>query len=60
MLIGCDQLGDNENVTVEKHSPFVLDYVATMFFGVDFESIDPRRLLVVELKVTDETAEGEE
>jgi hypothetical protein len=53
-------LGDNEDVTIEKHSPFVLDYVATMFFGVDFESIDPRRLLVVELKVTDATAEGEE
>ena len=60
MLIGCDQLGDKEDVVIEKHAPFVLDFVATMFFGVDFESIDPRRLLVVELKVTDATAEGEE
>ena len=60
MLIGCDQLGDKEDVVIEKHAPFVLDFVATMFFGVDFESIDPRRLLVVELKVTDATAEGDE
>lgn len=49
MLIGCDQLSDTEKLEVEKHAPFTLDYVATMFFGVDFESIDARRLMVVEM-----------
>lgn len=49
MLIGCDNMSDTERVEVEKHAPFTLDYVATMFFGVDFESIDARRLMVVEL-----------
>ena len=28
---------------------FVLSYIATMFFGVQFESIDKRRLKVIEL-----------
>ena len=48
MLVGYDQMGDEEDVTVEKHEAFILDYIATMFFGVQFESIDPRRLLVVQ------------
>lgn len=49
MLIGVDGMGDEENVIVEKHEAFVLDFIATMFFGVQFESIDPWALCVLEL-----------
>lgn len=49
MLVGFDQMGDVENVTVKEYAPFILTYVATMFFGVQFESIDPSRLFVAEL-----------
>ena len=49
MLVGYDQMGDVENVMVKEFAPFVLSYIATMFFGVQFESIDKRRLKVIEL-----------
>ena len=49
MLVGYDQMGDTENVMVKEYEPFILSYIATMFFGVQFESIDKRRLKVVEL-----------
>ena len=49
MLIGVDQMSDQEDVVIEHFSAFTLEYVATMFFGVEFESIDPRRLFVAEL-----------
>lgn len=50
MLVGFDQMGDIENVMVKEYKPFILSYIATMFFGVQFESIDKRRFKVVELK----------
>ena len=50
MLVGFDQMGDVESVEIERFKPFILSYIATMFFGVQFESIDKRRLKVVELK----------
>lgn len=49
MLIGVDQMSDLEKVSVEKHHPFLLDFVCTMFFGCQFESISPERLLVGKL-----------
>lgn len=52
MLVGFDQMGDVENVAVKEFAPDVLTYCAKMFFGVQFESIDSRRLFVAEL-VTD-------
>lgn len=51
MLVGVDQMGDVEKLTVEKHSPFKLDFVAAMFFGCQFETISPERLLVGKLFV---------
>jgi hypothetical protein len=48
-LFGCDQMGGVENITVEKHEPFILDFIATMFAGTNFESIDKERLLVGKL-----------
>lgn len=49
MLIGCDQMGDVENLTVEKHHPFLLQFIAAMFFGTNYESISPESLLVGKL-----------
>ncbi|MGX8698224.1 MAG: hypothetical protein ACSW8D_17725, partial [Prevotella sp.] len=49
MLVGYDQMGDMESVMVKEYEPFILSYIATMFFGTQFESIDKRRLKVVEL-----------
>ena len=49
MLVGYDQMSDTESVLVKEYEPFILSYIATMFFGVQFESIDKRRLKVVEL-----------
>ena len=48
MLVGYDQMGDVESVNVKEYRPFVLSYVATMFFGVQFQSIAKENLLVVE------------
>ncbi len=49
MLVGTDQQSDMEKITVEKHEPFRLDFVAAMFFGCQFETISPERLLVGKL-----------
>lgn len=49
MLVGVNQKGEEENITVEKHSAFVLQFIATMFFGVQFETLSEERLLVGKL-----------
>ena len=49
MLVGYDQMGDVESIEIERFEPFVLSYIATMFFGVQFEQINPERLMVVKL-----------
>lgn len=49
VLYGYDQMGDIESIEVKEFAPFVLSYIATMFFGVQFESIDKRRLKVIKL-----------
>ncbi len=49
MLVGYDQMGDVESVMVKEYEPFILTYIATMFFGVQFESIDKRRFKAIEL-----------
>jgi len=38
----------DENIAVEKYHPFLLDYVATMYFGVQFETVSPERLMVAQ------------
>lgn len=50
MLIGVNQTGEEESITVEKHDVVLLTFFATLFFGCDYESIDPTRLLVGKLK----------
>ena len=49
MLIGYDQMGDMESVMVKEYEPFFLSYIALMFFGCQFESIDNRRFKAIEL-----------
>ena len=49
MLIGYDQMGDMESVMVKEYEPFILSYIATMFFGCQFESINKRRFKAIEL-----------
>ena len=60
MLVGFDQMGDVESVMVKEYEPFILSYIATMFFGVQFESIDYRRLKVIELATPTVEEEGTE
>ena len=50
MLVGFDQMGDEESVNVKEFAPDILTFMARIFFGVQLESIDPRRLFVAELK----------
>lgn len=45
MLYGVDQISDKENVEVARFKAFVLQFIATMFFGVQYESIDKERIL---------------
>lgn len=58
MLVGYDQMGDVESIAVEKYAPFILSYIATMFFGVQFESIAKENLTVV--KLAEESEEDDE
>lgn len=58
MLVGYDQMGDVESVDVKEFEPFILSYIATMFFGCQFESIDKRRLMTVELLGSTSTPSG--
>jgi len=51
MLVGVDQMGDVETIGVEKHAAFNLQFVMAMFFGVQFETISPERLMVAKLFV---------
>lgn len=39
----------DENLDVEKHHPFLLDFVATMYFGAEFETISPEKLMIGKL-----------
>lgn len=57
MLVGFDQMSDAENVLVKEYAPDVLTYMMRMFFGVQFESVDSRRLFVAELAESVEPAE---
>lgn len=59
MLLGCDQMSDTESINVGKYSSFVLTFEATMFFGAQFESIDSRRLFIIELASASAPAAGE-
>lgn len=52
MLVGCNLMGEEEQLIVEKHHPVLLDFFATIFFGTDFQSIEAERMLVGKLLTT--------
>lgn len=49
MLYGYGAGLAQENIAIEKHHEFLLSFVATMFFGTQFESIQKERLFVGKL-----------
>lgn len=50
MLVGVNQKGEEERIEVRRgDNPFKLQFVTTMFFGTQFETISPERLLVGKL-----------
>jgi hypothetical protein len=49
MLWGTDNKSNATTNQVDRFEPFRLTFSSTMFFGVNFHSIDPRRLKVVDL-----------
>ena len=49
MLYGYDSLSDQERIQVDRFKPFMLTLSAAMFFGVQFYSIEPRMLLMVDV-----------
>lgn len=58
MLVGVNQTGEEEKMDVEKYAPFVLTFVATMFFGVQYESVSKERFLAVKLKDGSQSGSG--
>lgn len=49
MIYGYGDGLDNEKIAIEKHHEFLLSFVATMFFGCQFEAINKERLMVAKL-----------
>lgn len=47
MLVGVNQMTDEETVAVEKHEAFILQFIMTLFWGCQYESIKKERLLVI-------------
>ena len=49
MIYGYGDGLDREKIAIEKHHEFLLSFVATMFFGCQFEAINKERLMVAKL-----------
>lgn len=49
MIYGYGDGLDSEKIAIEKHHEFLLSFVATMFFGCQFETINKERLMVAKL-----------
>lgn len=45
MLYGLDKMSDLENVEVARFKAFALQFIATMFFGCQYESIEKENIL---------------
>lgn len=45
MLVGVNQMGEEENIEVARFKAFVLQFIATMFFGVQYETLSKERIL---------------
>jgi len=50
LLVGVNQVGEEEKIEVRRgDNPFKLQFITTMFFGTQYETISPERLLVGKL-----------
>ena len=49
MIYGYGDGLDSEKIAIEQHHEFLLSFVATMFFGCQFEAINKERLMVAKL-----------
>lgn len=49
MVYGYGDGMDSEKIAIEKHHEFLLSFVATMFFGCQFETISKELLMVAKL-----------
>lgn len=57
MLIGVDQLSDEEKVEINKcDNPKVVQFFMTLFFGVQFESISPEVLMAASFSLIGDSA----
>lgn len=45
MLVGQNLVGEEENIEVARFKAFVLQFIATCFFGVEYESINKEYIL---------------
>lgn len=53
MLVGCDQMSDMEQVEIRRpDNPKALQFFMMLYFGVQFESISPQRLMVGQFTTT--------
>lgn len=59
MLVGFDQRSGEEEIVIEKHEAFILQFIATLFIGAQYESISPERLLIGELKADESETKPE-
>ncbi|MBD5421677.1 MAG: hypothetical protein HDR49_01410 [Bacteroides sp.] len=49
MIVGVDQMSDKERFEVNRYEPKLRTGELYMYLGTQFESIDPRRMLVIQL-----------
>ena len=49
MVYGYGDGMNSEKIAIEKHHEFLLSFIATMFFGCQFETISKERLMVAKL-----------
>lgn len=54
LLVGANQSGEEESVIVEKYHPVDLTFFATIFFGLQFRSLNKEHIFVGELKAAEE------
>lgn len=52
MLVGVDQMGNKEKINIDRFESFRLTLSAAMYFGTQYESISPEKLLIGKLFTT--------
>jgi hypothetical protein len=53
MLVGCNQLGEKEQVSVRvPDNPKVVQFYMSLYWGVEFQMIEPEYLMVGKVKTT--------